>query len=153
MSALQVTRRGALIGSMSMLSLSVLRTPAFATPSELAGAIAEFTGNQPVQPGKGKVKLDLPPLVENGNSVSVTVTADSPMTMENHVNAIAIFTEQNPQPNVIVARLGPRSGRAIVNTRMRLATSQKVIAIAGFSNGTFLSDQVEVIVTLAACIE
>lgn len=144
-----VTRRAALVGSLSLL---VLRSPAFATPAELAGAINEFTGNVPVQRGK-RVMLDLPPLVENGNSVSVTVKADSPMTPADHVRAIAIFTEQNPQPNVGTFRLGPRAGRATVTTRMRLATSQKVIAVAGFSDGTFWSDQVDVIVTLAACVE
>jgi sulfur-oxidizing protein SoxY len=152
MNRLDVTRRSALIGGMgAAVSLLMLRPVAYATPTELAGAIAEFTGNQPAQ--RGRVTLDLSPLVENGNSVSVTVRADSPMTPENHVRAIALFTEQNPQPNVITVQLGPRAGRAFVNTRMRLATSQKVIAVAGFSDGTFWSDQVEVIVTLAACIE
>lgn len=152
MSAGLITRRTALAGSIGAVSLLVLRSPAFATPTEMAGAIAEFTGNVPVQTG-ARVKLDLPPLVENGNSVSVTVRADSPMTEQDHVRAIAIFTERNPQPNVITARLGPRAGRAFLNTRIRLATSQKVIAVAGFSDGSLWSDQVDVIVTLAACVE
>ncbi len=147
----RITRRTALAGGIGAVSLLVLRAPAFATPTELAGAIAEFTGNATVQ--RGRVKLDLSPLVENGNSVSVTVRADSPMTEQDHVRAIAIFTEQNPQPNVITAKLGPRAGRAFLNTRIRLATSQKVITVAGFSDGSFWSDQVDVIVTLAACVE
>ncbi|MBS4046641.1 MAG: SoxY-related AACIE arm protein [Alphaproteobacteria bacterium] len=147
-----ITRRIAIAGSIGAASLLVLRVPAFATPTEMAGAVAEFTGNASVQRG-ARVKLDLPPLVENGNSVSVTVRADSPMTDQDHVRAIAIFTERNPQPNVITARLGPRAGRAFLNTRIRLATSQKVIAVAGFSDGSFWSDQVDVIVTLAACVE
>lgn len=151
MTAGLITRRTALAGGLGAASLLMLRPAAFATPTELAGAIAEFTGNAPVQ--RGRIKLDLSPLVENGNSVSVTVRADSPMTEQDHVRAIAIFTEQNPQPNVITARLGPRAGRAFLNTRMRLATSQKVVAVAGFSDGSFWSDQVEVIVTLAACVE
>jgi sulfur-oxidizing protein SoxY len=146
-----ITRRTALAGSIGAMGLLVLRAPVFATPTELAGAIAEFTGNSSVQ--RGRVKLDLSPLVENGNSVSVSVKAESPMTAQDHVRAMAIFTEQNPQPNVITVKLGPRAGRAFVNTRMRLATSQKVIAVAGFSDGSFWSDQVEVIVTLAACVE
>lgn len=150
MTAGLMTRRSALVGGIGAAGLLVLR-PALATPTELAGAIAEFTGNTPVQ--SGRIKLDLSPLVENGNSVSVSVMADSPMTEQDHVRAMAIFTEQNPQPNVITVRLGPRAGRAFVNTRMRLATSQKVIAVAGFSDDSFWSDQVEVIVTLAACVE
>lgn len=152
MTAGLITRRAALAGGIGVAGLLVLRPSAFATPKELAGAIAEFTGNAPVQRGP-RVKLDLSPLVENGNSVSVAVRADSPMTEQDHVRAIAIFTEQNPQPNVITVRLGPRAGSAFVNTRMRLATSQKVVAVAGFSDGSFWSDQVEVIVTLAACVE
>jgi sulfur-oxidizing protein SoxY len=146
-----ITRRTALASGLGAAGLLVLRPAAFATPTELAAAIADFTGHAPLQ--RGRVTLDLPPLVENGNSVSVTVRADSPMTEQDHVRAIAIFTAQNPQPNVIVARLGPRAGRGIVTTRMRLATSQTVVAVAAFSDGSFRSDQVEVIVTLAACVE
>ena len=146
-----VTRRHALAGGLGVIGLMVVRPAALATPAALSDAIADFTGRAPVQ--RGRVKLDLSPLVENGNSVSVTVKADSPMTPADHVRAIAIFTEQNPQPNVATFRFGPRAGRAAVTTRMRLATSQKVVAVAGFSDGSFWSDQVEVIVTLAACVE
>jgi sulfur-oxidizing protein SoxY len=64
-----------------------------------------------------------------------------------------VFNEKNPQPNVAVFHLGPRAGRASVSTRMRLATSQNLIAVAELSDGTFWSDKVEVIVTLAACVE
>lgn len=143
-----ITRRMAMAGAASLL---VLRPAGATTPAELAAAINEFTGGAKVQPGR--IKLDLPPLVENGNSVSVTLKADSPMTQADHVRALAIFTEQNPQPNVATFHLGPRAGRAVVTTRMRLATSQRVMAIGAFSDGSFWSDQVEVIVTLAACIE
>ena len=75
------------------------------------------------------------------------------MTKENHVKAIHVFNEKNPQPNVITVRLGPRAGKAQVSTRIRLADTQKVIAIAEMSDGTFWSDTQEVIVTLAACLE
>src|SRR5207247_143902 len=102
---------------------------------------------------KGKVKLDLPPLVENGNVVSVTVSVDSPMTATDYVKAIHIFNERNPQPNVIAAQFGPRAGRASVTTRIRLADTQTVTAIAELSDGSFWSDSVQVIVTLAACLE
>jgi sulfur-oxidizing protein SoxY len=146
-----LTRRHALAGGLGAIGLLALRPDAFATPAALAEAIAGFTGRTPVQ--RGRIRLDLSPLVENGNSVSVSVRADSPMTAADHVRAIAIFTEQNPQPNVATFRFGPRAGRATVTTRMRLATSQKVVAVAGFSDGSFWSDQVDVIVTLAACVE
>jgi len=102
---------------------------------------------------QGKVKLDLPPLVENGNVVSLTVSVDSPMTDTDYVKAIHIFNERNPQPNVIGAYLGPRAGRASLSTRIRLADTQNVIAIAELSDGSFWSESVNVIVTLAACVE
>jgi len=125
--------------------------PARAGPGESEAAIRTLTGG--VAPMPGRVRFDVPPLVENGNSVPVTVTVDSPMTAAEHVRRIAIFNERNPQPNVIVAHLGPRAGRAILSTRMRLATSQRVVAVAELSDGTFWSDSVEVVVTLAACVE
>src|SRR5262249_11765632 len=102
---------------------------------------------------KGKVTLDIPPIVENGNSVSLEVKVESPMTLDDHVKAIHVINEKNPLPNVIGVRLGPRAGRATIATRMRLADSQKVIAIADPSDGTFWSDDVDVIVTIAACLE
>lgn len=100
-----------------------------------------------------EVKFDVPPLVENGNSVQVTVSVDSPMTEGEHVRRIAMFNEKNPQPHIAVFHLGPRAGRARVQTRIRLANTQTVIAIAELSDGTYWSDSADVIVTLAACLE
>ncbi len=97
--------------------------------------------------------LDIPPLVENGNVVPLTVSVESPMTATDYVKAIHVFNEKNPQPNVIGIHLGPRAGKASISTRIRLADSQKVVAIAQMSDGSFWSDQVDVIVTLAACVE
>jgi sulfur-oxidizing protein SoxY len=99
------------------------------------------------------VKLDLPPLIENGNSVPLTVTVQSPMTAADHVKAIHVFTEKNPQPNIISAWLGPRAGRASVTTRARIADTGTVTAIAQLSDGSFWSDRVDVVVTLSACLE
>jgi sulfur-oxidizing protein SoxY len=153
---LQATRRGfvggaaALAGSVG-LGLSLTVTPATATPETMKTAIRRVVGEAALQ--KGKVKLDLPPLVENGNVVAVTVSVDSPMTEADHVKAIHIFNEKNPQPNVIGAYLGPRAGRATLATRIRLADTQNVTAIAELSDGTFWTDSIQVIVTLAACVE
>jgi sulfur-oxidizing protein SoxY len=101
----------------------------------------------------GRVKLDLPPLIENGNSVPLTVTVQSPMTAADHVKVIHVFTEKNPQPNIISAWLGPRAGRASVTTRARIADTGTVTAIAQMSDGSFWSDRMEVVVTLSACLE
>jgi sulfur-oxidizing protein SoxY len=124
---------------------------AAALPPELEAAIAAFTGGAPVR--EGRVTLDVAQLVDNGNAVPVTVSVDSPMTAADHVVALALFNERNPQRDVFTARLGPRSGRARVSSRIRLATSQKLVAVARMRDGSCWSRTVDVIVTLAACIE
>lgn len=146
------TRRHVLIGAASLGLVSLLPvTEARATPAAMQAAIEKVVGSAPLR--KGKVTLNLPPIVENGNSVSLEVAVESPMTTENYVRSIHVFNEKNPQPNVISIHLGPRAGQAKVGTRMRLADTQRVIAIAEMNDGTFWSEEVEVIVTLAACLE
>ena len=140
---------GVLAGCGGLLRLAI--RPAAATPAMMQEAIRTVIGEAPVK--RGKVKLDLPPIVENGNSVPCTVSVDSPMTATDYVKAIHIFNEKNPQPNIIGVRLGPRAGRAEFSTRIRLANSQTVTAIAELSDGTFWSGDIDVIVTLAACVE
>ena len=117
----------------------------------LALAIKQYVGDAPVR--VGKVKLDVAELVENGNTVPLSVAVESPMTATEHVKRIAIFNERNPQRDVARFTLGPRSGRALVATRIRLATSQKLVAIAQLSDGSYWSHTADVIVTLAACVE
>jgi len=121
------------------------------TRPTLDEAIRSFTGGAAVR--EARVKFEISPLVENGNAVPVTVEVDSPMTAADHVRRIALFNEKNPQADVAVFHLGPRSGRARVATRIRLAASQTVVALAETSDGAFWSAQAKVIVTLAACIE
>ena len=133
------------------LGLSLWLRPASATPEAMTTAVRELTGG--ARPQTGKVKLDLSELVENGNAVPVTVTVDSAMTASDHVRRIALFTERNPRPEVAVFQLGPAAGRARVDTRIRLATSQQVLALAQLGDGTWWQHRVDVIVTLAACIE
>src|SRR5438445_13395699 len=139
-------------------SATVLRTvqmvtlrPAEATPVMLSAAIRNVVGEAPIR--TGKVKLDVPPLVENGNTVPMTVSVTSPMTPEDHVKSIHVFNEKNPQPNIGNFYLGPHAGRAQLSTRIRLADSQKVVAIAQLSDDSFWSATVDVVVTLAACTE
>jgi sulfur-oxidizing protein SoxY len=145
-----VLRDGARLAASTLL-LTVLPGAARATPEAMADAIKKVIGEASLR--KGKVKLELPPLIENGNSVTMVVAVESPMTAADHVKAIHVFNEKNPQPNVIGVYLGPRTGRASISTRIRLADSQTVIAIAEMSDGSFWSDKVDVIVTLAACLE
>ena len=117
----------------------------------LEDAIRKVVGDAQVRPGK--VKLDLPPLIDNGNTVPLSVTVESPMTEADYVKAIHVFTEKNPQPFVIGAHLGPRAGHAKLATRARIADTGKVIAIAQLSDGSYWSDTVSVVVTLSACLE
>src|ERR1700744_6054904 len=137
--------------TLGALPLVIRVSPAEATPEMMATAIRAVTGGAAVQ--TGKVKLDIPPLVENGNTVPMTVSVTSPMTAEDYVKSIHVFNEKNPQPNIGNFYLGPRAGRAQVSARIRLADSQKIVAIARLSDDTFWSASVDVVVTLAACTE
>ena len=131
-------------------SVALLAWPlaARATPA-LEAAIAAFTGGQPLR--EGRVSLDIAPLVENGNAVPVSIAVADAEPAQ--VRRLALFTERNPQPEVAVFTLGPLAGRAAVATRMRLATSQGVIAVAELADGSFWQRRVQVVVTLAACVE
>ena len=135
------------IGLASVIAVE----PARATPATMQEAIRKVVGGARISPGK--VKLDLPPLIENGNAVPLTVTVESPMTEAQHVRVVHVFTEKNPQPSVASFHLGPRAGRAKVATRIRLADSQNGIAICELSDGSFWSDSAGIVVTLAACLE
>ncbi|MDP1717475.1 MAG: SoxY-related AACIE arm protein [Burkholderiales bacterium] len=120
-------------------------------PNNMPEVIRKRVGG--AQINRGRVKLGLPPLVENGHLVPLTVSVESPMTAASHVKAIHVFAEKNPLPEVVSFYLGPRAGRANVATRMRLADTQNVVAVAELSDGSFWSDSMHVIVTLAACLE
>ena len=144
------TTRRTFLAAGALFSVVPL-APARATPEAMAEAIRQLVGDRPVR--EGRVTLDLPPLVENGNAVPLTVSVDSPMTEADHVRAIHVFNEKNPQPRVFDARLGPRNGRAVVATRIKLGDSQRIVAIVETSRGELYSASADVIVTLAACLE
>ena len=144
------TRRW-IISAVAGVGLAGFATKAGATEAAMDEAIRELIGEAPLEPGK--VKLELPPIVENGNAVPLAVSVDSPMTEAHHVESIHLFNQKNPQPYIAAFHLGPRAGKARVATRIRLADSQRVVAVARFSDGSFWSDSVDVIVTLAACTE
>ena len=132
-------------------AVTLLPFAAEATPEALADAIKEVTGGAALR--AGKVRLDIPPIVENGNTVPMTVSVESPMTVDDHVKAIHVFNEKNPQPHVFNAWLSPGNGKAMIGTRIKLADTQKIVAIAETSKGEFWNASAEVIITIAACIE
>jgi sulfur-oxidizing protein SoxY len=152
MMRLTITRRDVLKAGGLAAAGAALPTPAHPNvPGQMEAAIRSVLGEAAIR--KGKVTLDLPPLVENGNTVPMTVTVAHPMTPSNYVKAIHVFNEKNPQANVISVQLGPRAGKAAISTRIRLAGTQKIMAIAELSDGTCWSDSADVVVTLAACLE
>ena len=122
-----------------------------ATPAQMDAAIKAFTGG--ATPSAGRVTLEVAQLVDNGNAVPVTVRVASPMSAADHVTEIALFNERNPHSDIARFTLGARAGKAEVATRIRMATSQKLVAVARLSDGSFWSGAADVIVTLAACIE
>ena len=137
----------AVLGAVPIVTLQ----PADATPTSMTSAIRTVAGEAVVR--AGKVKLDVPPLVENGNTVPMTVSVSNPMTPADHVVSIHVFNEKNPQPNIGNFYLGPQAGRAQVSARIRLSDSQRIVAIARLSDGSFWSTTVDVVVTLAACTD
>lgn len=151
MTALQNPTRRRLVSAGAGLAASTLVSPVFAVADDLSAAVATYAAGKKIT--EGRVKIDIAELVDNGNVVPIMVKVNSPMTAANHVKAIAVFNEKNPQREVVKFTLGPRYGKAEVSTRIRLATTQKLVAVAQMSDGTLWSHSVEVIVTLAACIE
>jgi len=137
---------------------AVLAAPFVVAGASGAAAEEDFAGTlRAILKGRstdeGAIALEVPPLSENGNSVDLSVRVDSPMTAEDHVTAIHIIAEKNPFPLVATFSLTPRAGRAEVATRIRLATSQKIVAVAETSQGVVHRATRDVIVVLGACVE
>jgi len=141
-------RRRALRAIGAGACLLIVR-PAAATPEELAAALRETFGDRPITPGQ--VKLDIPRLAENGNLVPVTISVESPMSEQDYVASLHLFAERNPLPRILDVQLGPLNGRARITTRIRLAVSQQVRAVAVMNDGTLWSAAADVEVTVGGC--
>jgi sulfur-oxidizing protein SoxY len=129
----------------SLLLLAV--SPVMSSPDSLNQAVERFTQGRSVR--DGKVQLLVPELVENGNSVPVEVG----VLGTERVLRLLLLAELNPSPEVAQVQFGPRSARPQIQTRIRLATSQTLIALAELADGSIWRQQVRVLVTLAACVE
>jgi sulfur-oxidizing protein SoxY len=114
-------------------------------------AIARIVGDKKIGDGSGLINLDLPQIAENGNTVPLAVSVDSPMTEDDRVTAVHIFADGNPRPDVVTFHFTEHSGAASASTRMRLAKTQNVIAVAELSDGRVLRSQAEVKVTIGGC--
>lgn len=148
---METTRRVVLISAAAWASGAFAQNQTAASQETLEQAILKFTGG--MRPQIGKVNITLAKLVDNGNAVPVDVSVDSPQQAGNFVSQIAIFNERNPQREVAEFELSPASGLAQISTRIRLATTQKISAVAKLSDGSWWMQTVDVIVTLAACLE
>jgi len=149
----RVSRRQVLSALAATLLLPAVRfdNAEAVLPERVQTLIHEVTGG--VTPTVGRVKLTLPPLAESGNSVSLKLQVASPITSDDYVKSIHVFAEKNPRPVIARFHLGPQAGKAEINTRIRLAGTQQVFALAVMSNGSAWLGSAEVVVTAAACID
>jgi sulfur-oxidizing protein SoxY len=146
-----LTRRDIVAGVAAATAAVALPRSSQATPDAMAATLKSILGDKTA--AAGRVKLDIPELAENGNSVPLTITVDSPMTAADHVKTIYILSPENPLPDVARFHLGPRSGRAKVSASVRLATSQRLMVLAVMSDGSAWTTGTDVIVTMSACID
>ncbi|EKV27116.1 Sulfur oxidation protein SoxY [Caenispirillum salinarum AK4] len=139
------------IGGVAAAGVGMTLMPglAKASPEEVQKAIKEMIGD--TTPQEGKVSLDLPEIAENGNTVPVGVSVDSPMTQDSYVKAVHLMADGNPSPEVITFKFTPQSGRAEASTRMRLAQTQNVVAFAEMSDGSVYRAAQPVKVTIGGC--
>ena len=148
--ALGIDRRRLLQLSTGAAVAALVPAAASATTDDMNAAIRQVFGDRPIN--EGRVTLSLPPLAENGYSVPLSVSVESPMTPEDHVKHIAIFSPVNPIAHMASFHLGPHSGKAELSTRVRLGGTQRVRAIAEMSDGTLWMGTASTLVTLAACV-
>jgi len=149
--ARRLSRRRLLAGAGGLIAVTLVPLRASATPEELTAALVETFGTADI--AAGRVELTLPALSENGNSVALEVEVQSPMTKADHVAELHVFAEKNPLPRVARFHFSADSGLARVSTRIRLADSQAVLAVARMSDGSLWSGSARIIVTLAACLD
>lgn len=146
-----VDRRALIQAAITSGAILLIPAAAGATPETMAAAVSKAVNG--LTPKPGRVHIEISPLAENGNSVPLTITVDSPMTAADHVKTIMVFSPENPLPNIANFHIGPRAGRAQVKTSIRLATSQRIQVIALMSDDSAWSESAEVIVTLSACFD
>jgi sulfur-oxidizing protein SoxY len=135
-------------GALAVVGLGPTIGPAHAA-NDAQDLIKTFTGGK--QATEGKVRLDVPEIAENGNTVPMTVTVESPMTEASHVTDVLIVADENPRGGVATFHFSPASGVAEANTRIRLAATQNITAIARMNDGSFFMTSKQVKVTIGGC--
>lgn len=144
-----LNRRRTLVLGAGAVGAAVLGLPPAFAKNDAEEAIKKFTGGK--APAQGKVRLDLPEIAENGNTVPMTVIVESPMTEQSHVTEVMVVANENPRSGVVTFHFTPASGVAEANTRIRLASTQDVIAVAKMNDGSFFMTTKQVKVTIGGC--
>ena len=143
------TRRQVVVAGAGAVGAAVLGVPAASAKNDADEAIKKFTGGK--TPVEGKVKLDLPEIAENGNTVPMTVAVESPMTEQSHVTDVMVVADGNPNATVVTFHFTPMSGVAEANTRIRLAATQDIVAVAKMNDGSVFMTSKQVKVTIGGC--
>lgn len=146
--AFRTTRRRLLVAAGLICAVPAARAQA---PWPAIPALETLLGSRTLQ--AGRVKIEIPKLADNGNSVPLLVTVDSPMTAQDRVTALHVFSERNPRPRIASMTFGPDVGRAQIATRIRLAGTQRIVAVAEMADGSLWGAAEEVIVTQSACVD
>ncbi len=137
---MMLTRRAAL--GLALAAIAVAAAPARLLAS-LADKVREFTGGAEPVEGEG-VALTTPEIAENGNTVPIAVSAPG-------ASEIALFAAGNPEPGVATVRFGPAAGSRSLSTRIRLAETQDIIAVAKMEDGSFVRTSANIKVTIGGC--
>ncbi len=137
------------LGALAVAGSGLLAGPAYATPGSAAKAMSKAIGGAAAK--AGKVSIKLPEIAENGRTVPLTVSVDSPMTAGDYVKRIIVMSEGNPLPQVVEFNLTPGVGKAEISTRIRLGKTQNIIAAAVMSNGAVYTGKKKVKVTIGGC--
>jgi sulfur-oxidizing protein SoxY len=142
-------RRAALALGAGAVAAACGGVPAFAAKNDSEELIKKFTGGKAAT--QGRIRLDLPEIAENGNTVPMTVAVESPMTEQSHVTDVLIVADGNPRGGIATFHFSPASGVAEANIRIRLAESQNVIAVARMNDGSLFTASKAVKVTIGGC--
>jgi sulfur-oxidizing protein SoxY len=145
-------RRRALAAMLGLATAPfVAGRSAAAAIESLSAEIQKVIGTRPLNPGR--IEIEIPRLADNGHSVPLKITVQSPMSASDHVTSVTLLSERNPRPVMATFHFGPRAGKAVVSTRVRLNGTQRLLAIAQLSDGTCWSATAEVVVTESACLD
>ena len=150
----QISRRGLIAGAVGTIGMTAMGARAAqaddGATAQFKDALQSYLNGRPIS-GEGSVTLTVPDLAENGNMVPFSVSVVSPMTQDDYVRSITLFSTGNPQPIIARFYFSPVSGRALASGRLRLARSQDVVAAAELSNGSVLMGRANVQVTIGGC--